>query len=128
MSLALPSSNWRHVGRGRCHELRSRQQSFTLFRGHSSDQSHYLVLRIGWWCLACALSRGYWGCRGGGCSSSRGVLPSSSLLILLWTFLGLMPLFLASETPSFLHQFGVLLQSEALEMRPILFGPLCQHK
>src|SRR5579863_8909022 len=25
MSLALPSSNWRHVGRGRCHELRSRQ-------------------------------------------------------------------------------------------------------
>src|SRR5579863_909182 len=24
MSLALPSSNWRHVGRGRCHELRSR--------------------------------------------------------------------------------------------------------
>src|SRR5579863_2818920 len=27
MSLALPSSNWRHVGRGRCHKLRSRHTS-----------------------------------------------------------------------------------------------------
>src|SRR5579863_4613176 len=29
MSLALPSSNWRHVGRGRCHELRLRQSNTT---------------------------------------------------------------------------------------------------
>src|SRR5579863_8974184 len=28
MSLALPSSNWSHVGRGRCHELRSQQSQY----------------------------------------------------------------------------------------------------
>src|SRR5579863_6219759 len=44
MSLALPSSNWRHVGRGRCHELRSRQ--YPLFRSLLRLQRSYPLFRV----------------------------------------------------------------------------------